>query len=81
YCQKKLCRRGGRSNHKNGFTVNKPVYARDYRLSRQWTTANRYGSMIYDVRLKIKLWFACSSNRDETFTSVGRSTHKDLRIN
>ncbi|KAM3179195.1 hypothetical protein ACTXT7_001049 [Hymenolepis weldensis] len=40
-----------RERKKNGFAVNKPVYARDYRLVRQWTAAiiiKRHGSMIYD---------------------------------
>ncbi|VUZ56973.1 unnamed protein product, partial [Hymenolepis diminuta] len=45
---------GGGGNKKNGFAVNASVYARDYRLGRQWTTAiikKRHGSMIYDVEV------------------------------
>ncbi|VUZ53138.1 unnamed protein product [Hymenolepis diminuta] len=44
-----------RRNKKNGFAANTPVYARDYRLGRQWTAAiikKRHGSMIYDVELE-----------------------------
>ncbi|KAM3172567.1 hypothetical protein ACTXT7_014269, partial [Hymenolepis weldensis] len=41
-----------RERKKNGFAVNTPVYARDYRLGHQWTAAiikKKHGSMIYDV--------------------------------
>ncbi|VUZ43418.1 unnamed protein product [Hymenolepis diminuta] len=41
-----------RENKKNVCAVITPVYARDYRLGRQWTAViitNSHGSMIYDV--------------------------------
>ncbi|VUZ44199.1 unnamed protein product [Hymenolepis diminuta] len=43
-----------RGSQKNGFAVNKQVYARDYRLGHQWIAAiitKRHGSMIYNVEV------------------------------
>ncbi|VUZ49495.1 unnamed protein product [Hymenolepis diminuta] len=51
----KKTRPDGKREKKNGFAVNAPFYARDYRLGRQWTVTiikKRHGSMIYNVELE-----------------------------
>ncbi|VUZ51379.1 unnamed protein product, partial [Hymenolepis diminuta] len=43
-----------KGSKKNWFVVNTQVYAREYRLSRQWTATiitKRHGSLIYDVEV------------------------------
>ncbi|KAM3179929.1 hypothetical protein ACTXT7_017302 [Hymenolepis weldensis] len=48
-----------REGKKNGVAVNTTVYARDYRLGRQWTAAiitKRQESTIYDVEVGKDTW-------------------------
>ncbi|KAM3184666.1 hypothetical protein ACTXT7_007887 [Hymenolepis weldensis] len=49
----------GKGSQKNGFAVNIPVYAHDYRLGCQWTAAiitKRYGCIICDVEVGKDTW-------------------------
>ncbi|VUZ48456.1 unnamed protein product, partial [Hymenolepis diminuta] len=72
-----------RENKKSGFAVNISVYARDYRLGRQWTAVTitkRHGGMIYDVEISGYGSVAYRSNKNETFLSLGRSALEDLWV-
>ncbi|VUZ39454.1 unnamed protein product, partial [Hymenolepis diminuta] len=74
---------GGKRESKNGFAINTPVYARDYRLSRQWTIAiitNGHRSIIYDGNRSGYGSVAYSSNKIETFLSPVPPVLEDLRV-
>ncbi|KAM3175178.1 hypothetical protein ACTXT7_009052 [Hymenolepis weldensis] len=48
-----------RERKKNGFTVNTPVYVRDYLLGRQWTAmiiTKSHEIIIYDVGVGKDMW-------------------------
>ncbi|VUZ44943.1 unnamed protein product, partial [Hymenolepis diminuta] len=71
-----------KDSQKNSFAVNTPVYAHDFRLSRQWTAVvitKAHVRMIYDAEISGYGSIPYCSNKNK-ISSPGRSIVEDPQV-